>query len=488
MPLYSEQDNSRSFDESSHGKPLPYRSAFRRDFDRLIHSPSFRRLQGKTQLYPGLESDFFRNRLTHSLEVAQVAKSIAMKINYDQKLNSDMAIDVDVVEFAGLAHDLGHPPFGHQGEEMLDELMADYGGYEGNAQTIRILTRLEKKIHEPEKNLSGFKDGKDQRVGLNLTARMLASVLKYDEVIPYSCAERIERYKKISPVKGYYSFDSGLVEWIKECTTGNKSFGNFKTVECQIMDLADDISYSTYDLEDGLKAGFFTLHDTIFAPEKVREEIAAAVNKKFEKEKLGIVLSKEDVHEILNDLFAKALAIENPAAFEGLEINAENFTNYAILFSNSLHAISQTYNSDGFARTYLTSKLVDQFIRGIRYTPHEVPSQSKVYLETETLKRVEVLKKFTYISQILSPRLKVVEYRGKEIVREVFESLANASKQGFELLPSDARKLYNQAGNDDGLKHRAICDFVAGMTDRYAIEFYGRLKSENPETIFKPFW
>ena len=417
-----------------------------------------------------------------------MAKSIATKISYDHNLQGDNAIDLDVVEFAGLAHDLGHPPFGHQGEEMLDELMADFGGYEGNAQTIRILTRLEKKIHEPEKYISGFSNGADHRVGLNLTARMLASVLKYDNVIPYSQAERIKAFNKIRPVKGYYSFDSQLVGWIKQCVTGNKEFKDFKTIECQIMDLADDISYSTYDLEDGLKAGFFTLHDAIFASEKVREEIAVAVNKKFKKEQLNIVLSKDDVDELLKDLFAKALSIAKPASFEGVEVNAENFTNYAILFSNSLHAISQTYNKDGYARTYLTSKLVDQFLRGIKYKPHEVASQSKVYLETETLKRVEVLKKFTYISQILSPRLKVVEYRGKEIVREIFKSLTDSDKRGFELLPSDSRTLFEAAGKDEGMKNRVICDFIAGMTDRYAIEFYGRLKSENPETIFKPFW
>lgn len=125
----------------------PYRSDFRRDYARLVHSPAFRRLDGKTQLFPGVESDFFRNRLTHSLEVAQIAKSIALKLNYESQFIADLGgIDTDLVEVAGLAHDLGHPPFGHNGELTLDQCMLAYGGFEGNAQTLRILSRLEKKF------------------------------------------------------------------------------------------------------------------------------------------------------------------------------------------------------------------------------------------------------------------------------------------------------------------------------------------------------
>lgn len=119
-----------------------YRTPYRRDYARIIHSASFRRLEHKTQLFPGGESDFFRNRLTHSLEVAQISKTIAFKL-----LNEHPEIDVnpDVCEIAGLIHDLGHPPFGHTGEKALDECMKEFGGFEGNAQTIRIITRLERR-------------------------------------------------------------------------------------------------------------------------------------------------------------------------------------------------------------------------------------------------------------------------------------------------------------------------------------------------------
>ena len=150
--MYNPSDKKREFEEQEYNLDKD-RTEWRRDFARLIHSPSFRRLQGKTQLYPGFESDFFRTRLTHSLEVAQIAKSLAIKINYklDLEQKHKFRIEPDICEFAGLAHDLGHPPFGHQGERALDECMRDYGGFEGNAQTLRILSRIEKKIENNER-------------------------------------------------------------------------------------------------------------------------------------------------------------------------------------------------------------------------------------------------------------------------------------------------------------------------------------------------
>jgi dGTPase len=147
------------------------RSPYRRDWARLIHSPCFRRLQGKTQLFPSDENDFYRNRLTHSLEVAQIASGIAQNFNKDDQFFQQNPIDVDLVYFAGLAHDLGHPPFGHNGEKALDRLMTRFGGFEGNAQTLRILARLEKKetvtfptTEEPQPVIANH----DNRLGLKL--------------------------------------------------------------------------------------------------------------------------------------------------------------------------------------------------------------------------------------------------------------------------------------------------------------------------------
>ena len=150
-----------------------YRTQWRRDYARLIHSAAFRRLQGKTQLFPGGHSDFFRNRLTHSLEVAQIAKSIAIKINNTYSYFKQNNIDTDLVETAALAHDLGHPPFGHNGEAALNDCMRCAGGFEGNAQTLRILAKLEKRqtkiMPDPDVPESVL-DGKDNRVGWELSA------------------------------------------------------------------------------------------------------------------------------------------------------------------------------------------------------------------------------------------------------------------------------------------------------------------------------
>lgn len=204
--------------------------AFKKDYARLLHAPSFRRLQGKTQLFPGIESDFFRNRLTHSLEVAQIACGIATSVNekFADALSGN-EIDPDLVQFAAIAHDLGHPPFGHNGEKALDELMREYGGFEGNAQTLRILTAVERKLVRA--------NGEDSsEFGLNLTFRALASVLKYDKPIEF------QRPSSDELRKGYYQSEANLVQRVKQAVAPGYWGEKFKTIECSIMDLADDVA------------------------------------------------------------------------------------------------------------------------------------------------------------------------------------------------------------------------------------------------------
>ncbi len=198
-------------------------------------------------------------------------------------------VDEDIVEVAGLAHDLGHPPFGHNGEEALDECMRSNGGFEGNAQTLRILSKLEKKVASTDgatgKKLTLVREGKDQRYGLNLTARVLAAVLKYDYRIPIKAEDRIEKFKKRAP-KGYYDSEGGLVEFIKRSTLAGRVLPEgkkFKTVECQIMDIADDIAYSTYDIEDAFKAKFLHPLKLISFGGDFYSEIAADVEKKIQE-------------------------------------------------------------------------------------------------------------------------------------------------------------------------------------------------------------
>ncbi|MEQ8953720.1 MAG: dNTP triphosphohydrolase, partial [Gammaproteobacteria bacterium] len=265
-----------------------YRTPARRDFARLIHCPAYRRLQGKTQLFPSHESDFFRNRLTHSQEVAQIAKSIAIRLNSTESFlrSKPMKIDLDLVEFAALAHDIGHPPFGHNGEQILDELMLSYGGFEGNAQTLRILSKLEKKATYNFPAISNIpvcfdaKERKDLRCGLNLSYRTLASIIKYDNIIPRTKGERVKNSSDGEPVKGIYLDEEELLDRIKTHVGYNGK--NFKTIECHIMDIADDIAYSTYDIEDSMKAGFLTPLKILSMPDSFKERVAKRVKGKMD--------------------------------------------------------------------------------------------------------------------------------------------------------------------------------------------------------------
>lgn len=478
-PLYIDSDYHRIFTPATASKLSDenYRSGFRRDYARLIHSPAFRRLQGKTQLFPGIESDFFRNRLTHSLEVAQVAKSIAIKFNSEHEYFQKHPIDTDLVEFAGLSHDLGHPPFGHNGEKALDECMKGCGGFEGNAQTLRIVSKLEKK-HKDEESKYGVSDeGEDKRYGLNLCYRSLAAILKYDK--------KIDKYRdKHSPlVKGYYASEDELVKSIRAAVTGKQdSSEKVKTIECQIMDIADDIAYSTYDLEDALKAEFMNPLDMISAGGELLENIAKNLT---DNDNINGKITEQEILEIIWNLFIKLKMFD----FESLgidksEIDIDNPYSVANLVS-SIYRSATNIGKIGYLRTYLTSHLVGYYVRKVEIELNEeVPAISKVFLPEETLKQVEVLKRFTYEAMIMSPRLKVSEYRGYEVVSAIFKALTE-DDIGLSLLPNDFRRLIKKFADED--KKRAVCDFIAGMTDRYAVEFYGRLKSENSQTIFKPF-
>jgi len=201
------QPIKNEYDDGLSPGNIQYRTEYRRDYARVLHSASFRRLGNKTQLFPAYESDFFRTRLTHSLEVAQIAKSIASKF---KAYNDDcIFIEPDVCEIAGLIHDIGHPPFGHNGERALDDCMKQYGGFEGNAQTLHIVARLEKK-EQPKGRRVFDQNGRDKRCGLNLTARSIAACLKYDELI------QVTRNDSEGLRKGYYECDKEIVQFIKE--------------------------------------------------------------------------------------------------------------------------------------------------------------------------------------------------------------------------------------------------------------------------------
>lgn len=460
-PLYSSRDWERAHPEDA-GEV--WRKASHRDYARVIHSPSWRRLQGKTQLFPGHESDFFRNRLTHSLEVAQVAEAIALKLNAEHPYFQQHNLDERICATAGLMHDLGHPPFGHNGEHALDDRMREYGGFEGNAQTLRIISRLEKKMPaacEPSA------DGSDCRVGLNLAARAVAAALKYDRPIPHV------RSDGEAMVKGYYADDEAAVERVKDLVApGWRKRSSFKTIECSIMDLADDIAYSAYDLEDSLKAGFVTPASILSANDELLGRVAKKVSKALKRD--------VEVPEIVNVFLG---------IFSGIMESTETDSDNSSEQDNILRLVrgfqgSKNLAERGELRTALTSQLVNEAVKAVQVSvDEEFPMLSSVRLSDDAFLKVETLKNYNFEATIFSTRLKVAEFRGYGIVTAIFDALSGP--KGYLLMPDDVRSLYTQFEANATARMRVVCDFIAGMTDRYAVEFYGRLHSDG-HTIFKP--
>ena len=451
-PLYQEKDYDRALKEP---EAKTHASPFRRDYARVIHSASFRRLQGKTQIFPCLESDFFRNRLTHSLEVAQVAKSIALVINARQ---SDICVDTDLVETAALCHDIGHPPFGHNGERALYAKMREYGGFEGNAQTLRLLAKTEKKVRLGEVSVQ---DGRDCRYGLNLTWRTLAALLKYDREIPAYIVTRSE-----VPIKGYYASEKPLVNQIKQHVLSGFSqkqlYGKaFKTIECSIMDLADDIAYSTYDIEDAFKGGFLDPLSIVNASDELLEKV------KQEAEREGASVSISEVRRILQSIFSGMI-----------DFSAS---------MSEIYACAKKLAHSSYLRTQFTSNLVHHCLSNIQFELDEAcPVLSKVSLKQTVRHQVEILKNFIYFSIINAPKMNIIRYRGRDIINTLFDILIDMDEETL-LLPEDIGEVFYAYPKEDRTNRaRVICDFISSMTDQYAIELYSRFKSDTLQTIFKP--
>lgn len=490
----------------------PYRSPFRRDFARIIHCPAWRRLQRKTQLFPGDESDFFRNRLTHSLEVAQIAKSIALRLNHQLNTvhNYDTdGIDLDLVEIAALAHDIGHPPFGHTGEAALDKQMSRHGGFEGNAQTLRIVTRLEKRQTEPGTDVDAFEEfenGVDLRRGLNLCSRSIAALLKYDSRIA------VDRGDNPKLAKGYYASEEELIERIKNCVLLDPEKWNesepFRTIEMQIMDIADDIAYSTYDLEDALKAGFTSpldLISQITENEDLRNNVATKIFKdRFEREYQNgnpadveeLKQIKIDCQEVIIDVMGELLKeMGDFTEFEAHGVRIHDLLNdeeqkpYAIsLIAMRLQKLSQAVSENGYLRSRFTSFLVSKSLRAIDVRVDEAnPSLSELVIPKRTRLEIDVFKHMTFELHIKSPRLRLLERRGSQVVEELFDCF----KKDIDgsLLPIDWRKRLQQTQTcpePEKMRMRLICDYISGMTDAYALDMYARLKSANPSILFRP--
>jgi len=365
--------------------------------------------------------------------------------------------------------------------------MSDHGGFEGNAQTLHILARVEKKQFKPDSfdtDSELLTVEEDRRRGLNFTYRSLASILKYDEVIP----ERHEDRMSVGVQKGYYNEYTSLVENIKRSVVGDHAYGEkFKTVECSIMDIADDIAYSTYDMEDCFKSGHLNPLRMLILNDSIYQKAATTINKRLKKQYADFVFDdhamdpemvKMRLIKLLREVFA--LTEFEEAMFKDDETSFDDIKRRL-----AFNAAETSYltSDDGYYRTQITSALIQNFMESVEVVENDkFPQLHNARLDIETFKDVESLKNVVFESVIRSPEMQTIEYRGKSIVAAVFDALSE--HKGNTLLPRDFRSLCE--GLSGAKRRRVICDFVAGMTDRYAWEFYNRIAGTTPHSLFTP--
>jgi len=388
-----------------------YRSVFQRGRDRLIHNAAFRRLQAKTQVFLSGEYDFYRTRLTHSIEVSQIAGSIARSLNSSSEhLSSDFHIDIALVESCALAHDIGHPPFGHAGEGMLHQLMLPWGGFEGNAQTLRLITEII------------FTSGRSRR-GMNPTRAFMDGVLKYKTLF--------NQWE--NPVNHFlYDDQQKFLDFVFDGRpfpaqyTPCKKLNKLRSLECQIMDWADDTAYSLNDLVDSANAGFV---DTV------------RVSRWAENQNI----QGEDASTIENLIEAMRGG------------NLERVMNRKIgTFVEACHMVER----DNFM-----SDLTNRYRFGVELDPVFVREQN-LYA------RLAVDLVFR------SPQVCQLEHKGDHMLTRLFRALEenylSGNKPRLVLLSRDFEDEM-AATADPNIRARILCDYLAGMTDGFATRIYKRM-------------
>lgn len=462
---------SRLFRRYDKNTQLQYVPPFAKDYARIVHSPSFRKLQGKSQLIPAGESYFFRTRLTHSLEVADIASRIARKINNEHDYFKKHPLSYDLVTCAALLHDIGHPPFGHSGEEGLNECMEAYGGFEGNAQTLRLVTRLENRLGQGGSVQAVY----DEPRGLNLTVGTLASIIKYDQV--YNGPRR-RTNGKLAVTKGYYAEEAETVRAIKERLGVEEPL---YTLECQIMDIADDIAYSAYDLEDTMEAGIITPFDFTSVEDdilkKIETDIASQLAK--QKRKLDIVVTPEVVVKELVKVFGTILMY----ADERHPYDLRDWTERAVFVGRS-HNESLLHARNQLIRRQFLETLIEESIGAIWVDLDEdKPFMSKLQIKKENWLTIECMKAFNFHMVISSRQLQIPHYRGKKIIEGLFEAFAD-DREGS--LMSEVERIRLAACKDDEFKRmRLVSDTIAGLTDVEAIRLFNRLNGGGNMSVFE---
>jgi len=417
LPGYYEADTERLFAEPA--KP-GRRGPFARDRARVVHSSALRRLGFKTQVVGPATDDFVRNRLTHSLEVAQVGREMAVALGCDP----------DVVDTACLAHDLGHPPFGHNGEEVLDELAARIGGFEGNAQTLRVLTRLEPKIQDP---------GNGRWAGLNLTRASLDAATKY----PWTRSPGTGGAPGPGPGSGSRKFgayreDRETLDWLRAGAPEER-----RCVESQVMDLADDVAYSVHDLEDAVVAGH--LDPGVLWDTEAAARITAQIRDWYLPE-----AGDDEVLRAVHRLRDLPAWIHGPGTGYGDLAALKNLT--SLLIGRFTGAVQ-----DATRLRYGAGPLT-------RYS-------AEIVVPRGTLLEITVLKGMAAVWVMTAADRQPLYARQRRCLVELVEALADRGPGSLEHVYAEE---WDRAPDDAG-RLRAVIDQVAALTDTSAVAWHRRL-------------
>lgn len=410
---YGLVDEQRMLTEARSGTQR--RNEFSRDRARVLHSSALRRLGAKTQVLSPTSGDFARTRLTHSLEVAQIGREMA----------HTLGIDPDLVDMACLAHDLGHPPFGHNGEKALNEWSLDFGGFEGNAQTLRLLTRIEPKVFA--------KDGSP--LGLNLTRAALDAACKY----PWSREHGVfdDGGGARSSKFGVYDDDLEVFHWLRIGAPERQ-----KSMEAQVMDFADDVAYSVHDYEDAIVEGFIKL-----------DEISRSEYRK----------------QLIEDMLVWAGSSQTFNELDSALSRLQELDEWLVVFDGTDRAHGDLKN--------LTSALIGSFVsRTVDATCEDYSGlltryRANVIVPSEVRSEIAVLKGLVS-SFLMSHESRRPYYeRQRELLTELSDALLAANGRELDSYCSLA---WSQA-KDETAKHRVIVDQVACLTDQGALNLHGKL-------------
>lgn len=427
------------------------RDAFQHDFDRLIHSLAFRRLAGVTQVVNPTEGHVFHNRLTHTLKVTQIARRLAERLARKKSLSKRLGgLDVSVVEAAALAHDLGHPPFGHVAERALNELIVPiaYEGYEGNAQSFRIATKL------------GFQrciDGsKEVQPGLNLTYATLNAILKYPRLqIPKD--KDGNQHRKW----GVYLTEREVFEEIRRLQPGE---GERRSLEAEIMDWADDVAYAIHDLEDFFRAGLIPLHQ--LDPDR------------------GFAEPRQFIEFFMNNVFEADGLLEKGYSKDDV---LREFNYLTVFFPREPYRGTPGEKADLATNT---SRLIGRFACAIELNNKAVVDKAQRRVEINSRERLQVrlLQSLTRYYVIENPALASQQSGQMRVIRELFQYYYDASDVANidAQFPIDFRSwLKEELSSHQGtlsyehIRARVVADKISSLSDDEALRMFHRINGQS---------